>query len=84
MKNVIMALLGTVALAGCIKAGQPAGDRVLTVAEYREQPELRKKVLDFCANDPGRTVLDPNCINVREAERMASFGTLANMPRIVP
>ncbi|KQQ96127.1 EexN family lipoprotein [Massilia sp. Leaf139] len=62
----------------------PDATRVYTVDEFLAQPDLRKKVSAVCSNDPGRTGLDANCLNVRRADRVASFGNVANMPRIVP
>lgn len=87
MKRLIPLLL-PVALAGCFKGAAPTVvpelDRVYTVDEFVAQAALRKKVFAFCSNDPGRTGLDPNCVNVRRAERIASWGSVASMPRIVP
>lgn len=81
-------LLLPLALTGCFKvepaAVVPAVDRVYTVEEFIAQPELRKKVSAACGNDPGELGQAPNCINVRRADRIASAGSLASMPRIVP
>lgn len=75
-------------LAGCSASvtsvtSVPDLDRVLTVQEFVADAPLRQKVGDFCANNPGQTGLDPNCINVRQAIHIASSGT-GNFPRIVP
>lgn len=87
MKRLILLLL-PLTLTGCFKvepvAVVPAVDRVYTVDEFLAQPELRKKVSVVCGNDPGRLGQAPNCINVRRADRIASAGSLADMPRIVP
>lgn len=71
-------------LAGCSGSVTqiPQLDRVLTVEQFNAQPGLRDQVLDFCANNPGQTMLDPNCINVKQAVRMAMFGDGADAPRL--
>lgn len=87
MKRLIPLLL-PLALTGCLKGQAPTVvsevDRIYTVDEFVAQPTLRKKVSAFCSNDPGRTGLDPNCVNVRRADHIASFGSVASMPRVVP
>jgi hypothetical protein len=88
MKNLTVTLLAAAALSGCfsgeVTKAAPEIVRVHTVDEYLAHPELRKKVSAVCGNDPGRTGFDANCINVRRADRMASFGSAASMPRITP
>ena len=84
--NRLIPLLLTVALTGCIKEDPaivaPKVDRIYTVSDFLAQPELRKKFFTMCGNDPGQSARDPNCINVLNAERIASAGT--SIPRIVP
>jgi len=63
--------------AGCA----PAPDRARhTVEEYRQDPELRRQQFALCANDPGTLGKSADCINVREAERAASVGSLRDLP----
>lgn len=88
MKRHIPLLLLPLALTACFKV-EPATavvvvDRVYTVDEFLAQPELRKKISAVCSNDPGRLWQDSNCINVGQADHIASAGSLANMPRVVP
>jgi hypothetical protein len=79
MKLVLSIALATTFLNGCSHDSGTAvpelGDRVLTVDEFLAQPELRKKVSAYCHNDPGRTGVTPNCVNVRRADHIASMGT---------
>lgn len=87
MKRLIPLLL-PLALTGCFKV-EPATavaqvGRVYTVDEFLAQPILRKQVSTVCSNDPGQLGQDPNCLNVRRADRIASAGSTADMPRIVP
>lgn len=79
MKLILSIVFATTVLSGCSRESGTAipelGDRVLTVDEFLAQPELRKKVTAYCHNDPGRTGLTPNCVNVRRADHIASMGT---------
>lgn len=85
MRHQVCILLLPLALASCKRevALVPV-DRVYTVEEYLAQPELRQRISAVCSNDPGRTGQDPNCINVHRADRVASAGSPASTPRIVP
>lgn len=87
MKRLIPLLLPLV-LTGCFKVEPSTAvstvDRVYTVEEFIALPDLRTRVGALCGNDPGRLGQDPNCLNVRRAERIASAGSVASMPRIVP
>jgi hypothetical protein len=62
--------------AGCA----PAPDRAMhTVDEYRRDAELRKIEFARCANDPVSRDAVPDCVNVREAERLEGVGSLRNL-----
>ncbi len=83
--SILFLLLLAATVAGCKREAVIApADRVYTVDEYLAAPELRRRVSAACSNDPGRTAQDPNCVNVRRADRVASAGTLGGMPRTVP
>lgn len=75
MKPIYIAI--AIALTGCsARVTQvPDLDHVLTVDEFVAQPAMRARVFAYCANNPGQTGLDPNCINVRQAEHIAVIGT---------
>jgi len=79
MKLILSIVFATTFLSGCSRDTGTAipelADRVLTVDEFLAQPELRKKVSAHCHNDPGRTGMTPNCVNVRRADHIASMGT---------
>lgn len=53
-----------------------------TVAEYRADAPLRRDMLNHCVNDPGTMGKSPDCINVREAERLESRGSLRDLPPV--
>jgi len=76
-------LLFLTLLGGCLdKATQvPFLNKILTVEDFTAQPDVRKKVLAFCANDPGELKADPNCINAKQSERMTTSGS-GNFPRL--
>jgi hypothetical protein len=64
-------------IVGCT----PAPDRARhSVEDYRKSEDLRRVELALCANDPGSRKNTPDCINVREAERIESIGSLKNLP----
>jgi hypothetical protein len=86
--KLLIPLLLSLALSGCSKGDSTAAaavaERTYTVNEFLAQPDLRKRVSSACSNDPGRMALEPNCVNVRRADHLASAGTIADMPRVVP
>ena len=86
-KQIVIAVAVAASCTGCSKqnpvVAEATAGRVLTVDEYLKQPEVRKKVFASCANDPGRTGDDPNCVNALQAERIASAGT-GRFPRVTP
>lgn len=59
----------------------PFLDRVFLVEEFSAAPAMRERVLTFCGNDPGRTMLDPNCINANQSQHIANVGD-GNFPQI--
>lgn len=87
MKSLIFIVL-PIALTGCLKVepstAERTPERIYTVDEFLAQPELRERVSAVCNNDPGQLGQTPNCSNSRRADRIASAGSLANMPRAVP
>jgi hypothetical protein len=79
MKSALSIVSMAILLYGCGREAAEAipglGNRVLTVDEFLAQPDLRNRMSAFCRNDPGRTGLTPNCVNVRRADHIASMGT---------
>ncbi len=62
--------------AGCA----PAPDRSShTVEEYRQDATLREVEFARCANDPASGNSLPDCLNVREAERLEGVGSLRHL-----
>jgi hypothetical protein len=86
--KLLIPLLMSLPLSGCTNSDSTApasvAERTYTVNEFLAQPDLRKRVGSACSNDPGRMALEPNCVNVRRADHVASAGTIADMPRVVP
>lgn len=77
-------IIAASALSACVEekvTKVPDLDRVVTVAEFTEQTQLRKKVVGLCSNDPGTLRNDANCVNAMQAERLASIGS-GNFPRL--
>jgi hypothetical protein len=65
------------AIVACAPVPEP-GAR--DVEYYRKNLAARESQLARCANDPGRLLNAPDCVNAREAARMESIGTLRNLP----
>lgn len=65
------------ALGACTQEPKSAA---YTVDEYLAQPEMMEKKLQECANNPGETKNDPDCINVKTAAARHSLGSLRDLP----
>ena len=79
-RNVRLRLGFVVMTIGAV-ACAPAPDHAHhTVEEYRRNRELRQQEFERCTNDPGSFSNSPDCVNVSEAERIESVGSLRNMP----
>jgi len=66
-------------LGGCARESSSAAH---TVADYRANGVLRKEAFARCANDPGTLGETPDCVNVREAQRLEDLGSIRNTPPI--
>jgi hypothetical protein len=66
-------------LGGCARESSFAAH---TVADYRANGGLRKEAFARCANDPGTLGETPDCVNVREAQRLEDLGSIRNTPPI--
>jgi hypothetical protein len=65
------------AIVACAPAPEPGAH---DVAYYRSNVAASDSQLAVCANDPGRFMNAPDCINAREAARRESIGTLRTLP----
>lgn len=66
-------------VAGC--AREPA-QTVNTVDYYLAHPDETERRLAECANNPGETENDPDCINAAAAGAQLSLGSLRDLPPI--
>jgi hypothetical protein len=84
---IAMASVGALQTAAAIvratSGPAPSPEPVLTVQQFLDHPELRAQVFARCANDPGGTSGDRNCINVMTAERVAMGGG-GQIPQFIP
>ena len=79
--QVLRFCLGFVVTAVSTVACAPAPDQArYSVEEYRTHRELRQRELNRCTDDPGSLGKTPDCINVREAERIEGVGSLRALP----
>jgi len=73
--------LGAVVTLSAVTACAPAPDRAhFSVDYYRSHAQLRQQMLDRCANDPGETGQEADCVNAREAGRIEDIGSLRSLP----
>jgi hypothetical protein len=64
-------------MSGCARAPDHAQH---TVQDYRRDPQLRRELLERCANDPGTLGQTPDCVNVRAAEEIEGIGSMRTLP----
>jgi hypothetical protein len=62
--------------AGCAPAPDTARH---SVEDYATDPPLRQDTLARCLADPGTLSKTPDCVNVKEAERRVSVGSLREL-----
>jgi hypothetical protein len=55
-------------LVPSLAAAQPAPEGQRTVSYYRDNPYVREKVLEQCANDPGHLQFNPDCVNAKKGD----------------
>lgn len=74
-----LALLVTAALAICGCSPEPPKARY-TVDEYLANPQATEARLKECAKNPGDSLRDPDCVNVRAAAERRGIGSLRDLP----
>jgi hypothetical protein len=77
--RAVILLSVAIVLGGCAREPSSAAH---TVADYRANGGLRKEAFARCANDPGTLGQTPDCVNVREAQRLEDLGSIRNTPPI--
>jgi hypothetical protein len=70
-------LIATAALCGCSPEPQAAR---YTVDQYVANPEVMDAKLKECANNPGASRNDPDCVNVTAAAERKGIGSLRDLP----
>jgi hypothetical protein len=70
-------LTAAVAICGC--SPEPPKARY-TVDEYLANPQAMEAKLHECANNPGDSGRDPECVNVRAAAERQGIGSLRDLP----
>jgi hypothetical protein len=66
-----------IALFGC--SPEPKAARY-TVDEYVAHPDVMNAKLVECANSPGDSLNDPDCVNVKAAAERKGIGSLRDLP----
>ena len=73
---VLIATAG-LALSGCSPEPQAAR---YTVEEYLANPDAMDAKLRECANNPGDSGNEPDCVNVKAAAERKGIGSLRDLP----
>ena len=76
----VTAIVATLVTLGTVACTRDANIARYTVAEYRANAALRREIFAKCVNDPGTLGESADCVNVREAERLESRGSLRDQP----
>lgn len=74
-----LVLVAAVAIAFCGCSREPEKARY-TVDEYVANPDAMEARLKECANNPGDSRDDPDCVNVRAAAERKGIGSLRDLP----
>jgi hypothetical protein len=74
-----LVLVGTAAIAFCGCSPEPQKARY-TVDEYVANPDAMDAKLTECANNPGESADDPDCVNVKAAAERKGIGSLRDLP----
>jgi len=77
--GVSVATVVALGLTSCARQPEVAQH---TVAEYRANADLRRQQFARCTNDPGTLGKTPDCVNAREAQRLADIGSVRDTPPI--
>src|SRR5687768_1291206 len=72
-KHLVLIATATIALCGC----SPESHRAhYTVEQYVANPDAMDAKLEECANNPGDSRADPDCVNVKAAAERKAIGSL--------
>ena len=66
MKLTLMALIA-ILLTACSAQDKTDTQKTYTVQALLKEPDLYKKISDWCSENPGERSLTPNCINALQA-----------------
>ena len=78
MKYIYL-LLCLVFITACTDSESPVSGKVITVKQYMENDELRKKALDYCNESEKRKELE-NCMNALSAAAQKEFDDFNKIP----
>jgi hypothetical protein len=75
--HLVLVAAAAIAFCGCSREPQKAR---YTVDEYVANPGAMEAKLQECANNPGDSRNDPDCVNVKAAAERKGIGSLRNLP----
>jgi hypothetical protein len=77
--HLVLVAAAATAFCGCSPEPQKAR---YTVDEYAANPDAMEAKLQECANNPGDSRNDPDCVNVKAAAERKGIGSLRDLPPI--
>ena len=75
-RPLVLIAAATIAFSGCSPEPQTAR---YTVDEYVANPDAMDSKLKECANNPGDSRDDPDCVNVKAAAERKGIGSLRDL-----
>jgi hypothetical protein len=75
--HLVLVAAAAIAFCGCSPEPQMAR---YTVDDYVANPDAMDAKLKECANNPGDSRNDPDCVNVRAAAERKGIGSLRDLP----
>jgi hypothetical protein len=68
MMKLFLLPLAAIAVSATLAHAQPAAESDRTVTYYANNPYVREKVLQQCADDPGHLQFNPDCVNAKKGD----------------
>jgi hypothetical protein len=75
--HLVLVTAAAIAFCGCSPQAPKAR---YTVDEYVANPDAMEAKLQQCANNPGDSRNDPDCVNVKAAAERKGIGSLRDLP----
>jgi hypothetical protein len=67
MKSLLIPM-AAIAVSATLAHAQPAAESDRTLTYYANNPYVREKILQQCANDPDHLQFNPDCVNAKKGD----------------